>query len=184
MGTKNTNIVVGFYSTNKVLNEAYKSFKTQLSSITPEFRVSACSVTDKVFDLLNRLNLDKLYISITSSDSLFFRFSNCKSDYEFKFEVFYDYDESDENDIESTLHVYKNQEKKDSYFGSIEYLFNTINELLFEGVLVYEINVDYAKKYQTTYSGIQKHAIPQNSNPYFQPHVNSRFQLYQETSPS
>lgn len=115
------------YPTNDIVKEALSSFTKQL------FFISESGIYDKiisknneVFKLLSELPLRKFFVSITSSDSIYYRFSFLNSEYEFKLEVFFDYEEEDEFDIESTLHIYNGKVKEAASFGSLESLHNII----------------------------------------------------------
>jgi len=166
MKTNNiNNQIIELYTDNKVLNDAYKSFRKQLSSIPDDLHYALFSITNDFFGQIKGLNLDKLFISITQSNSLFFRFSNYNSNYEFKFEIFSEYDSTDEKDIESILHLYKNGEKENSYFGTVQNLFNIVKNLTPDLQIVYGFNTEYTKEAKTVYSRVQNYTIPETPSP-------------------
>ena len=76
--------------------------------------------------LLSNSHFDRCFISLTRANSLFFRLFVDNSSLEFKFDVFYDYDRKDENDIEATLQIYQSRVNIESHYGSMEYLFSLI----------------------------------------------------------
>lgn len=95
------------------------------------------------------LNLNNLFITLTKSDSIFFRFTSIDNVYEFKLEAFLDYDECDNDDVESTLHIYKNGIKQKSLYGDIDYLCDIVRKIIPITELVYEItlNKDFKEVY-------------------------------------
>ena len=70
-----TNSVIELYSWNNIFDKAYKSFKKQLNILPQNKLQIISSKSNIVFELLSSLTLSKLFISLTSSDSIFFRFS-------------------------------------------------------------------------------------------------------------
>jgi hypothetical protein len=131
--------IIELYSTNnKVVEGAYDSFKKQLLSLdcTDIERSGARYYNYEVFALIGELPLNYLYVNITPSKSIFYRFGI--SHYEFKLEVFFDYDANDDSDVLATLHVY-NKNQQDSYFGSLEYLQKVITSTYEENRENYDI---------------------------------------------
>ena len=47
---------------------------------------------------------------------------------EFKLELFFDFDEKNNDDVQTTLHVYKNGIKQGAYFGTLEEMYNLITK--------------------------------------------------------
>ena len=122
-----TNSVIELYSWNNIFDKAYKSFKKQLNILPQNKLQIISSKSNIVFELLSSLTLSKLFISLTSSDSIFFRFSPSILNLSLRFSMITD--QNDNSDIESTLHIYENGSKISSNFGSIEYLFNIVRKL-------------------------------------------------------
>lgn len=121
------NTIIELYS-NKTLNKIFKSFLNELNNVPNISFNDAYRAGIEILTLLSGLSINNLNLSFNNSESVFFRFST-SNNYEFKIQIFYDYDNNDETDIESILHVYHNGTKVGAYFGSVEYLFNIINKL-------------------------------------------------------
>ena len=131
------NIIIELYS-NKTLNKGFRQFFNELKNVPDISFKDAYRLGTEVFTLLSELSIINLNLSFNNSESVFFRF-NTSNNYEFKLQIFYDYDNNDETDIESILHVYQNGTKIGAYFGSVEYLFNIINKLSANYYECYEI---------------------------------------------
>ena len=82
---------------------------------------------DTITEQLCNYKLASLFVSHMNDSSLFFRFSD-SANREFKLQVFYDYDESDSDDVEATLHIYTSNFKPEAHYGSITYLFSVVNK--------------------------------------------------------
>lgn len=80
--------------------------------------------------LLNTLPIDTLFLSLTSVNGLFYRFANNEKCIEFKWQVFFEYDKEDPEEVECTLHIYKNNLQISSNFGSVDQMFTLISKSL------------------------------------------------------
>jgi hypothetical protein len=117
------------YPTNKVSLNALNSFDKKVMSFSDKNLVEKIrSYNNEIFNLISEFDLDYLFVSYTSSDSLFYRFKVFNSSFEFKWNIFINNDK-EEN---STLIIYKNSNKKHSYYGSISELYTTVNDTLNE----------------------------------------------------
>ena len=119
---------------DSIIRQSYETLQEQLELNRYGEAAFVSIITtyyNSVISLLGEMFLDKLYVSVTNANSIFFRFSRHNSPYEFKLEVFYDYNPDDEDDIEAILHVYKNNIDMGSYYGSLEYLIEIIKEKVF-----------------------------------------------------
>lgn len=116
------------YYTNRVSRSITNDF-LQEGLDKPKYN-KIISIYSKVFTRASVFNLSRIFVTLTQSDSIFFRLKSDNNKYEFKLEVFFDYDEYNEEDIESTLHIYKEGEKQKSLFGSVDYLCDEISRLL------------------------------------------------------
>ncbi len=76
-----------------------------------------------IYGAVNR----ELYVSITKLNSVYFKFK--VGDNECNLEIFFDYDETDDSDIEATLNIYKANGESKSYFGSMQYLYSIITQI-------------------------------------------------------
>jgi len=65
--------------------------------------------------------------SLTDSSSLYLtlQFDNGN---QYKLELFYTFDKNDENDVEAVLHIYENDTKLQSYFGSVNEIYTIIHK--------------------------------------------------------
>lgn len=90
-----------------------------------------------VFNRISGFNLKHLFVTLTQSDSLFFRLISNDNIYEFKLEAFLNYEADNDQDIQATLHIYKNSSKQKSLYGDIDQLCRIIAESL-TSVPVYE----------------------------------------------
>ena len=66
------NAIVNIYSSNVIFDEAYKKFREELNKISKEMKYT---ITDKISPFLtfvSDIKLNKLFINITSSNSVFF----------------------------------------------------------------------------------------------------------------
>ena len=125
------NSEIYLYPNSKIAKSALNSFNTEIGFYNEFYNglISEIkSLNNDVFRLISDLPLDKLFISLTTSNSIFYRFTLLNSTYEFKLEVFFDYNENEESDIQSTLHIYHNGVKEKAVYGSLEYLYNIITE--------------------------------------------------------
>jgi hypothetical protein len=119
-------------SGNRVAANAIDRFVLQCDKINnSEQRRLFSELNTQIFNLLTWLSLDDLSISITSSESIFYRFKVSDSDFDFMWEAFLDYD--GEGNFGSTLQVYKNDVKYKSTFGEVDYIYETVNEIAFQG---------------------------------------------------
>lgn len=117
------------YPNSDIAQKAYVSFKEQVYSPlleNEELISKANTINSEIFNLISEFSLSKFFVSITTSNSIFYRFAIFESNLEFKLEVFFDYDVNDESDIQSTLHVYDGSIKEGAYFGAIDYLYKII----------------------------------------------------------
>jgi hypothetical protein len=85
-------------------------------------------LNSEIFSHLSEFDLEKIFVSITTSDSLFYRFKIKGNPYEFKLEL--SFEQSNEPNIESILHIYKNGIKDKSTFGSLYYTLDVIYSLI------------------------------------------------------
>jgi hypothetical protein len=161
------NSIVELYIDNKVLNDSYTEFKRQLHSIPESLHGRIYSTLNDFFIRLNDVELTKIFISATHSESLFFRFSTHNSNIEFKFEIFYDYNSADETDIESILHIYDNGEKVNSYFGSIEQLFDIVKKKATRCYIIYGFNTENTEFTEKSYGVMPNYYLPQTVNTDF-----------------
>lgn len=170
--TTELNKIIGFYSVNPILNDCYRSFNTQLNLIPENSQIKAKENFDSFINRLEELNLSKLYVSVTTSNSLFFRFSNWNSNTEFKFEIFNEFTPTEEGDVESTLHIYESGKNKGSFFGNIHYLFSIVKEHSTAYPFVYAINKELEKDMEKIYSGVPQYSLSRHINPpfHFQPY--------------
>jgi len=159
------NKIVALYFDNKILNDAYKAFRIQLLSIPEDASIVFLNTKD-ILSILGQLKtIDKLFISLTSSNSIFFRFIIAEKN-EFKIEFFYDYDKNDKEDVQSVLHYYSDGEKKSSYFGSISSIFSIISEI---STQCDEKNGSFKEPTTTVqpiFSRNQNNTISETVNPY------------------
>jgi hypothetical protein len=135
----NYNTLVGFYSSNIAVNKSYLDFNKYIQIAPKELQYKISTLTTDFLNLLVPLNLKNIHISTTSNDSVLFRFSTANKQYDFKFEIFYDYNPQDESDCESILHLYENGVKKDSYFGTRDELYNIVLEIVKECISTYAL---------------------------------------------
>ena len=112
-----------------VIDSAYQSFIQELpQEITSDVLQKITTLNTEILEILCQLNIDKLFITITTSQSLFYRFSVANFQLEFKLEVFFNIDSADST--EAVLHVYKSGEKQNSFYGTIKELTNVINSYI------------------------------------------------------
>jgi len=112
------------YFDSKILNEGLKDFNDQLRDfhINTPTAESIINLNFQVFDYFSRIEVSTLFVSITGSDSIFYRFSGRQKNVEFKLEEFIDYTGEPE-DVEAVLHIYTNGVKEGSYYGSLDEMF-------------------------------------------------------------
>jgi hypothetical protein len=120
------------YSDSEIASNALNAFYEEVygaydENLTEKF----INVNNEVFSLISKLTLNKFFISTTSSESLFYRFSIVDKPFEFMWEVFLDYD--GEQNIGSTLHIFNADNKVLSTFGDTTYIFDKIIEIAFQG---------------------------------------------------
>ncbi len=84
------------------------------------------SLNSGVFECLSTFPIEKLFISLSNNDSIFYRFILNNNSLEFKFEVFFDEEKTEEFELQSILHIYENSIKKGSFYGSLEEMYNVI----------------------------------------------------------
>jgi len=119
------------YSSNEVASNAIRGFYVESGKVLKgELAESYKAFNNEIFSLLSWLPLEKLYISVTSSDSLFYRFKLKDSPFEFMWEAFLDYD--GEGNKGSTLQIYKNDIKQKPTFGDTDYIYSVINDIAFQ----------------------------------------------------
>jgi hypothetical protein len=134
------NLFIG--SNNEIASKAIRNFYIESERILDsEIAESYGNINNEVFSLLSWLPLEKLYISITTSDSIFYRFKISNSPFEFMWEAFLDYD--GEGNKGSTLQIYKNAIKQKATFGDIDYIYNTVNDFAFQNELDTEDSFSY-----------------------------------------
>lgn len=138
-----------FYPIFQLSSYSQKSFLNVINNLDSQ------SLTKKIFSknneilfLISALNLDSLFISLTSSNSILYRFKFFDSRYEFKWEVFIDEENNDDNEIQSILHIYQHQKKIKSTYGSIEFIYEVINSTLYDKKLSSFIIEDYTLYYK------------------------------------
>jgi hypothetical protein len=117
------------YALNNSVSDALKHFNLEIKKLDNSDLADRMSINNaEVISLISLFDPEKLYISITSSDSVFYRFKLYDSPFEFKWNVFVNANE-EEN---STLIIYKNSIKQNSYYGSVYELYDAINNVLNE----------------------------------------------------
>jgi len=127
----NADYITDSFAANKVSETAINEFDAHIKKrLAEEDFVKTKTINNSVMSLISGFDFEKLYISYTTSHSIFYRFRATNNpSYEFKWEVFIDEDE--DCDFEAILHIYKDSIDTKSTFGSIDYTFNTITETLF-----------------------------------------------------
>jgi len=118
------------YFSSPVIQGAYDNYKSLLEKYRNRAELPVLKINDlnnQVLELLSQLpeSLSYLYISITSSDSLFYRFSKKDEKCEYKLEVFFNL-EDEESEVQSTLNVYENGVNSHSYYGLVIDIFDII----------------------------------------------------------
>lgn len=119
------------YSNNKVASDALFIFNEESELIEDvSIRKSLKGINSEAFSFLSGLLLEKLFISATSSNSLFYRFKMSNIDYDFMMEVFLDFDGN--GNVGATLQVYKNSSKLKSFSGTTDNIYNAVINTAFE----------------------------------------------------
>ncbi len=73
-----------------------------------------------------------LVLSLTDSESIYFRF-NVRPSYDISMEVFYTYDNQDQDDVEVTARIFNGGTKlKPSLMGGLDEVFYKINDIVFK----------------------------------------------------
>jgi len=117
-------------SENMVASNAISAFDLQFPKrIKGRDYQSYSDYNAQIFSLLSWLPLEDLYISITSSESIFYRFKLKDIDFDFMWEAFLDYD--GEGNKGSTLQIYKGDNKYKSITGDVDAIYGIINEVAF-----------------------------------------------------
>lgn len=107
------------YPQNSVAQAALDAFVSVCGKIySPVDSVDIIGLNNELFQLISSLNLERLHITLTQSDSIYYKFKTKDSEFEFRWEIFHDYVLGDVDDIQSTLHVYKSGAKTGSFLGS------------------------------------------------------------------
>lgn len=122
------NFVIKLYPSNEVADKANLLFEERISFVAIDLLYKIKYYNYEVFKFISQLDLNRLFISLTSSDSIFYRFSTYGNNYEFKLELFLDYNPADNRDIQCALHIYNNANKIGAYYGNIEYISTVITK--------------------------------------------------------
>ena len=129
---------------NEIANKLTEQFESKLNAMNFDFNVNKSYVQSLYIQILGHISdflSETSHISITKSNSLYFRFNS--NNYQFNLEVFFDYDKNDESDIQSTLNIfYPNKELK-SYYGAYNYLCSIINSLATRSNLIRDTEAIY-----------------------------------------
>lgn len=128
-------------SDNQIASIALKKFQNECSEIeTSEELMGLMDINNYIYSSISGLPLEKFFISLTSSKSIFYRFKIKNSSYEIKWEVFSDTDELD--GFYCALHIYNNGIKEKSVHGSVDYIYEVINNTLFKTEEIYSVIAD------------------------------------------
>lgn len=120
-----------FYPIFQLSSFAIKDFLTVVNNIGSQYLTNKIrSKNNEILFLISALNLDSLFISLTNSNSILYRFKFIDTKYEFKWEVFLD--DEDDCAIQSILHIYQDQKKVKSTYGSIQYIYELINATVYD----------------------------------------------------
>jgi hypothetical protein len=129
------------FSSNEIADSALQKFYSDSRLFSDDSLIGQyLSVNTEVFSLISGLPLEKLFISVTSSESIFYRFKLFGWVYEFMWEVFLDYD-GDKN-IGSTLQIYNDSTKVKSTYGSISYIYDSVIDISFNNP--YNLGFDHS----------------------------------------
>lgn len=118
-----SNIII---SDNVIASNALDIFYAE----TKDIHNKGLSVNNRIFSLISALDLEKLFISSTTSNSIFYRFKIKNNSFEFMWEVCLDYD--GDGNTGCTLQVYIGDENQKSTSGSIEEIYLIISKMIFE----------------------------------------------------
>jgi hypothetical protein len=120
--------ILNLYFDSELLQNEYALITEKLRLLSPEqaiFTDKIHEINNEIFNFISKIKIDNIYISITSSNSIFYRFLNLDNKIEFKLEAFFDV-QDDEKEFEAVLHVYKDGKKNTSYFGPL----GEVNEIV------------------------------------------------------
>jgi hypothetical protein len=112
------------YLNNPIAEKAFLSFNKSV------YAGNIKGLNSYIFSLIGEYEFEKIFVSITSSNSIFYRFKLEESSYEFKWEIFYDFNQDPDSDVESILHIYKDNIKIKSTFGFIDFTYDKINAVI------------------------------------------------------
>lgn len=89
-------------------------------------------IASRTIHFLSDFDIHNIFISLSSNNSIIFRFTPYSSHLECQLEVFLDYNPQDEEDIEAIFHLYKNGVKQSSYYGLLADFYMLIRDNISE----------------------------------------------------
>lgn len=117
-------------SENRIASDALKKFESECNDLEESYIFDKLTnINNYIYSSISGLPLDRFFISLTSSHSIFYRFKTISSPYEIKWELFLD--EDGDEDFYCALHIYNNSVKEKSIHGTIDVIYDVIINTLF-----------------------------------------------------